>query len=47
MEKVIEPNMIELPELEPNQEFFYDPADHELKIAELIDEPAAGTPPPQ
>lgn len=47
MEKVIKPNMIELPELQPNQEFFYDPADHELKIAELIDEPAAGTPPPQ
>jgi flagellar biosynthesis GTPase FlhF len=45
MEKVIEPNMIELPELEPNQEYFYDPADHELKIAELIDEPAEATPP--
>ena len=26
MKKVIEPNMIALPELEPNQEFFYDPA---------------------
>jgi len=41
MREIVEPNLIELPELEPNQEYFYDPEDHELKIAELIDEPAA------
>ncbi len=45
MKEIVEPNMIELPELEPNQEFFYDPEDHELKIAELIDEPVAETAP--
>ena len=44
MKEIVEPNMIELPELEPNQEFFYDPEDHELKIAELIDEPANAAP---
>jgi chemotaxis protein histidine kinase CheA len=45
MEKVIKPNSIELPELEPNQEFFYDPQDNELKIAELpVEQPAAGAP---
>ncbi len=44
MAEIVEPNMIELPELEPNQEFFYDPEDHELKIAELIDEPADAEP---
>jgi hypothetical protein len=47
MEKVIQPNMIELPELEPNQQFYYDPEDHELKIAEFDQPPAEGTPPPQ
>lgn len=41
MKKVAEPNMIELPELEPNQEYFFDPEQHELVILERIDEPAA------
>jgi pyruvate/2-oxoglutarate dehydrogenase complex dihydrolipoamide acyltransferase (E2) component len=44
MREIIEPNMIALPELEPKQEFYFDPEDHELKIVELIDEPAG--PPP-
>ena len=39
MKKVVEPNMIELPELEPNQEYFFDPEQHELVILERIDEP--------
>jgi len=41
MKKVVEPNMIELPELEPNQEYYFDPEQHELVILERIDEPAA------
>ena len=41
MKEIIEPNMIVLPELPPGQEYFYDPADHQLKIGELVDEPAA------
>ncbi len=45
MEKVVKPNMIELPELEPNQEYYFDPQQHELVILERIDEPAdAGHP---
>ena len=47
MREIIEANMIELPELQPGQEFFYDPEDHELKIGELIEQPAEATPPPQ
>jgi hypothetical protein len=41
MREIIEPNMIELPELRPQQEYFYDPTDHELKIGEWFDEPDA------
>ncbi len=40
MKKVIEPNMIELPELEPNQEYFFHPEQHELVILERVDEAA-------
>jgi hypothetical protein len=45
MKKVVEPNMIELPELEPNQEYYFDPKEHELVILERIEEPAEATPP--
>ena len=41
MKEIIEQYEIVLPELRPGQEFFYDPEDHELKIGELIEEPAA------
>jgi multidrug efflux pump subunit AcrA (membrane-fusion protein) len=44
MKKVVEPNMIELPELEPNQEYYFDPEQHELVILERLDEPAAAEP---
>lgn len=44
MKKVVEPNMIELPELEPNQEYYFDPEQHELVILERIEEPAATEP---
>jgi hypothetical protein len=43
MDKIIREGMIELPELPPGQEYFYDPEDHELKIGTLA-EPAAGPP---
>jgi hypothetical protein len=45
MKKVVEPNMIELPELEPNQEYYFDPEQHELVILERLEEPAESTPP--
>jgi hypothetical protein len=41
MKNVVGPGMIELPELEPNQEYYFDPEQHELVILERIDEPAA------
>jgi hypothetical protein len=47
MDKIINENMIELPELPPNQEYFYDPTDHELKIGELREQPPAGGSPQQ
>ena len=40
MKEIVVPNMIKLPELEPNQEFYFDPEDHELKIVEPVEEPA-------
>jgi multidrug efflux pump subunit AcrA (membrane-fusion protein) len=44
MKKVVEPNMIELPELQPNQEYYFDPKQHELVILERIEEPADAEP---
>lgn len=51
MDVIVQQNMIDLPELEQGQEFFYDPEDHELKIVEWVDapaeeQPAAEEPPP-
>jgi len=40
MKEIVEPNMIELPELRPNQEYYFDPESHELVILERVEEPA-------
>jgi hypothetical protein len=45
MKKVVEPNMIELPELPENQEYYFDPEQHELVILERIEEPAVAAEP--
>jgi hypothetical protein len=46
MEHIIKEGMIQLPELPPGQEYFYDPSDHELKVGTIVEPPAdAATPP--
>jgi hypothetical protein len=45
MEHIIKEGMIQLPELPPGKEYFYDPSDHELKVGTLVDPPADAQPP--
>jgi hypothetical protein len=45
MEHIIKEGMIQLPELPPGQEYFYDPSDHELKIGTIVEPPADGSAP--
>jgi hypothetical protein len=47
MEHIIKEGMIQLPELPPGKEYFYDPTDHELKVGTLIEPPpdASAAPP--
>jgi hypothetical protein len=45
MEHIIKEGMIQLPELPPGQEYFYDPSDHELKVGTLVELPTDAAPP--
>ena len=45
MEHIIKEGMIQLPELPPGQEYFYDPSDHELKVGTIVEPPADGSAP--
>jgi hypothetical protein len=45
MEHIIKEGMIQLPELPPGQEYFYDPSDHELKVGTVVAPPTEGTTP--
>jgi hypothetical protein len=45
MEHIIKEGMIQLPELPPGQEYFYDPSDHELKVGTIVEPPADAAPP--
>jgi hypothetical protein len=45
MEHIIKEGMIQLPDLPPGQEYFYDPSDHELKVGTIIEPPADGAQP--
>jgi hypothetical protein len=45
MQHIISEGMIQLPELPPGKEYFYDPADHELKVGTLGEPPADGSAP--
>jgi hypothetical protein len=44
MEHIIKEGMIQLPELPPGKEYFYDPSDHELKVGTLVDPPEGAAP---
>jgi hypothetical protein len=44
MDHIIKEGMIQLPELPPGQEYFYDPSDHELKVGTLVEPPADAAP---